>query len=114
MEIATKKQVFLNGRFLTQPITGVQRCAYEIVTALDNLINEEELYKDNYEFKLIYSGDIINPIPLKNIQVLKRGLLKGNLWEQLELPFYTMGKLLVSMCTISCLLKRKQIVFVHG
>ena len=30
----------INGRFLTQPVTGVQRYAREIVTALDQLIQE--------------------------------------------------------------------------
>jgi hypothetical protein len=29
----------INGRFLTQPLSGVQRCAREIVSALDDVIS---------------------------------------------------------------------------
>ena len=114
MEIkSSPKIVYLNGRFLTQPITGVQRTAAEMVKALDELIVSGEIDERQWSFVLIYSGTLLNTLPLKCISLKRRGVLKGNLWEQLELPFYTWGKLLVSMCTISCLLKRKQIVFVH-
>ncbi len=108
-----RTQIFLNGRFLTMPLTGVQRTAYELVTALDQLIEENNIDGQYYEFILIYSGAIINPIQLKHITLLQKGILKGNLWEQLELPVYTTGKLLISMCTIAPLLKRKQMVIVH-
>jgi len=108
-----KKEVFFNGRFLTQAITGVQRTAYELVLAIDNLVEQGMIDKNIYSFKLIYSGKIINQIELKHIKVVKKGFLKGNLWEQLELPFYTRKCLLISMCTISSLFKRNQIVIVH-
>ena len=32
------KQIFINGRFLTQPITGVQRYAIELVKGLDDCL----------------------------------------------------------------------------
>jgi glycosyltransferase involved in cell wall biosynthesis len=108
-----KKRIFLNGRFLTQPITGVQRTAIELVQALDQLIDQRIIDRDNYRFNLIYSGIPVNAIQLKHIKIVKRGIFKGNLWEQLELPFYTAGNLLISMCTVAPLLKRKQFVIVH-
>ena len=37
------KKVIINGRFLTQKITGVQRYAKEIVLELDNLIKKDEI-----------------------------------------------------------------------
>jgi glycosyltransferase involved in cell wall biosynthesis len=108
-----KKIIYLNGRFVTQSITGVQRTAYEIVSALDKLIDKGEIDGEKIEFRLIYSGVIINPIELKHIKLIKKGILKGNLWEQFELPFYTGSNLLISMCTVSTLFKRNQVVFVH-
>lgn len=107
------KTIYLNGRFLTQKITGVQRTAFELVMALDILLDQDIIDKNQYKFHLIYSGEIINPVELKHIKLIKRGLLKGNLWEQFELPFYTLNSLLVSMCTVSTLFKRKQIVIIH-
>src|ERR1700761_7749404 len=113
MEIGKSKHIFLNGRFLTQPITGVQRTAYEMVLAIDKLLNDASILTADFRFTLIYSGQIINPIELRHIKLLNKGFLSGNAWEQVELPFYTAGHLLISMCTISCLFKMKQIVFVH-
>ena len=107
------KTIFINGRFLTKPITGVQRVAYELVKNLDELIAEQVIDGKEYTFYLIYSGEIVNPIQLTHIQIKKRGILKGNLWEQFELPLYTAGSLLLSLCTISTLFKRRQIVMVH-
>ena len=107
------KKIFINGRFLTRPITGVQRVAYELVKNLDELIDQKAIDGNKYKFYLIYSGDVINSIELKHIEVIKKGILKGNLWEQLELPVYTAGNLLLSLCTISTLFKRRQIVMVH-
>ena len=37
------KKIIINGRFLTQKITGVQRYAREIVLELDNLIKKDEI-----------------------------------------------------------------------
>jgi hypothetical protein len=31
----------INGRFLAQRMTGVQRCAYEIVAALDGILSQK-------------------------------------------------------------------------
>ncbi|MXV16699.1 glycosyltransferase family 4 protein [Hufsiella ginkgonis] len=109
----TKTKVFINGRFLNHAITGVQRSAYELVKALDSLIDQGIISNNDFSFILIYPGIIVSPISLKHIIVQKKGWLKGNLWEQLELPLYTAGKLLVSLCSASPLLKRKQIVLIH-
>jgi glycosyltransferase involved in cell wall biosynthesis len=108
-----KKKIFLNGRFLTRPLAGVQRTAFELILALDNLIEQRVVDSGSYAFILIYSGTIINPIELKHIKLQKKGWLTGNLWEQLELPVYTIGNLLISMSSIAPLLKRKQILIVH-
>mgnify|MGYP005978708981 CR=1 FL=1 len=37
------KKIVINGRFLSQQITGVQRVAHELVRELDNLIKEEKI-----------------------------------------------------------------------
>lgn len=77
-----KKIIYINGRFLTQKITGVQRYAIEVVKQLDKL-------KCNYEFiLLIPKKEVIQEIELNNIKVLKIGSLTGHIWEQISLPLY--------------------------
>jgi hypothetical protein len=35
-------KIYINGRFLTQPITGVQRYAHEMLRALDVLLTKKK------------------------------------------------------------------------
>lgn len=106
------KKVYINGRFLTQRITGVQRFALEFVKALDKLIEVNDICL-SFELVIMAPQNIINDIKLKNIKVIPVGRLKGHLWEQLELPFYSIDGFLVNLCNTGPLLKRKQIVTIH-
>lgn len=106
------KKIFINGRFLSQRITGVQRTAYELIRALDLLIEANAIDK-SVEYIIIHPKLEKETIVLRNIRTIEKGRLKGNLWEQFELPFYTRGSMLVSLCMVSTLLKRNQIVIIH-
>lgn len=108
-----KNKVVINGRFLTMPLSGVQRTAYEMVLAIDSLLENNQIDRALHSYTVIYSGEIINSIALKHITLLKKGWLKGNLWEQLELPLYSRRCMLLSMCSISTLFKSRQIVVIH-
>lgn len=72
----------INGRFLTQGITGVQRFAHEIIRELDSIVKPGE-------YKILAPRNIIyKELNYKNIDIEICGNLVGHLWEQLELPFY--------------------------
>lgn len=100
-------KIYLNGRFLTQQTTGVQRFANEIVKELDNL-NLNKL-----EFEILVPRNTNLKIQYKNIKIRKVGYLKGHLWEQIELPFFSNGNLLINFCNLGPGLKRNQIVVIH-
>jgi glycosyltransferase involved in cell wall biosynthesis len=74
--------IVINARFLTQPITGVQRFAIEICKRLN--------FKDlNIQFvapKNIIHKDLANQLNV--LTDLPFSSLKGHLWEQLSLPLY--------------------------
>jgi glycosyltransferase involved in cell wall biosynthesis len=108
-----EKEIIINGRFLTMPLSGIQRVAYELITALDDLLERGEVDAAKFRFVLLHPGKFINSITLKHIHIKKVGALSGNLWEQLELPFYSRNRLLISLCSISPLVKTRQIVMVH-
>ena len=77
-------KIIINGRFLTQNITGVQRVAHEIIKELDKITKEKSL-----EVIILAPRNIIFNNLYENIKVKKVGILKGHLWEQLELPIYS-------------------------
>lgn len=107
------KKVTINGKFLTRPLSGVQRTAYEVVLAIDQLLDNGQIDPKEYEFTVLFADKIVNPIHLKHVRLVKKGILSGNLWEQFELPVYSAGTTLLSMCSISTVFKRNQIVIIH-
>lgn len=96
------KKIVINGRFLSQQITGVQRVAHELVREIDNLVKEE-----NIEVIVLAPKNIIYENLYKNIKIKKVGFLKGHLWEQLELPFYTLKErgILLNLCNTAPIIK---------
>lgn len=104
--------IYINGRFLTQFITGVQRYACEIVKALDKLIETEQNIKKN-KYTIICPKNTTYLLELKNIKLKKVGYLKGHIWEQIELPLYTRDGYLINLCNVAPLIKTNQIVTIH-
>ncbi|HXH22442.1 MAG TPA: glycosyltransferase family 1 protein [Dehalococcoidia bacterium] len=51
--------------------------------------------------------------PLRRIEVRRVGRLRGHLWEQLELPRYARGGLLLSLAQTGPVLMRHQVVTIH-
>ena len=102
----------INGRFLTQRITGVQRYALEMLSAIDDL-----LAKDNsstpLEAELLVPPDAPNHLPtLQTIAIRRVGRLRGHPWEQVELPRFAHG-LALNFCNTFPVALGQQIVVVH-
>ncbi|PAD29767.1 hypothetical protein CHH60_19535 [Paenibacillus sp. 7523-1] len=105
--------IYINARFLTQTVTGVQRYAIELVKEIDKLIDIGEVDGTRYEFRLLSPADVITQLELKHIRHQEVGKLKGHVWEQLELPFYSRGGLLINLCNTGPAFKRNQVVTIH-
>ena len=78
----SKMHFFINGRFLTQPTTGVQRYAREIVDALDRLFDD----MPGVTATVLAPRFDTEPPVWRNVKLQRRGRLKGHVWEQCELP----------------------------
>lgn len=76
----------INGRFLVQDVTGVQRVAIEFTKALDELLSSGEYPGLKVTLWVPLRGRLVTVLPLKSIQIRRAGRLSGHLWEQLELP----------------------------
>jgi glycosyltransferase involved in cell wall biosynthesis len=104
-----KKVVYINGRFLGQKITGVQRYAIELTKALDGMLDKQE-YNNSITFVLLVPPGDFNKLPLSNIKIKQLGCLSGHFWEQFELSIFTFGHLLLNFCNTGPIVKRNQIV----
>lgn len=107
-------KIYINARFLTQSITGVQRYACEVVKALDQLIDSEAINPKQYQFELLAPPqELLHDLGLKHIRLRKVGTLSGHAWEQFDLPRYARQGRLVNLCNTGPLLKRQQVVTIH-
>jgi len=107
----SKSVIFINGRFLSQPVTGVQRYAIELLSALDALLEEPQFIGMHLE--CLAPPETASVPNLRNIRVRKVGYLQGNLWEQLELPILARGKFLFSPANIGPALYPNQALTFH-
>ncbi|PLP56594.1 glycosyltransferase family 1 protein [Mesorhizobium loti] len=102
----------INGRFLSQPTTGVQRYAREIVRSLDALVAERVPLTHGLELRL-HCPPGSSDFPLNSIEYCKIGGTGGHLWEQTKLAASSHGGGLLSLCNTGPLLSRKHIVCIH-
>ena len=101
--------IAVNGRFLTQRITGVQRFASEVTGALDRMAAEGACPPARL---LAPAGADASAFP--HLGVERFGRLRGQAWEQAELPRRARGSVLVSLGNTAPLLAGgRQAVVIH-
>ena len=101
------KKIFVNGKFLSQRITGVQRYARELLLELVKIIGKEQL-------NLVIPCEVKEIPRYNNINVISVGRKKGILWEQIEFPIYVKRHHGVSLnlCNVAPLIS-PDIVCIH-
>ncbi len=107
-----QQKIVINGRFLTQRMVGVQRFAIEVIKVIDGLIESGEYagLKGRVE---ILAPPAARDFPLRHIPVRRCGIGGSYFWEQLVLPFYASGSLLLNFCSLGPVVTRDQIVVIH-
>ncbi|WP_080059047.1 glycosyltransferase family 4 protein [Spirosoma aerolatum] len=99
--------VLINARFLTQPITGVQRFAIELSKALKAI---------DISIRFIAPRNVIHREVASLLEVETIGTYTGHLWEQIELPLLLKQRrnhLLVNLCNTAPVILKNNIVVVH-
>nr|WP_294514450.1 glycosyltransferase family 1 protein [uncultured Rhodopila sp.] len=101
MSFAELQPLYLNGRFLSQQLSGVQRFATEIAAELRRVRGDELTV-------LVPPETRSSMFPVKAV-----GRHTGHLWEQLDLPRGTRDGLLLNLGNTAPLLGRRQVVVIH-
>ncbi|ESZ67744.1 glycosyl transferase [Mesorhizobium sp. L103C119B0] len=102
----------INGRFLAQPTTGVQRYAREIISALDSLLAGRGPLARDLKVELLAPPGAHDLLDLSAINVRTLGSFGGHAWEQAVLPARLGGGLL-SLCNTGPLSVRRHILCIH-
>ncbi|MFP9227673.1 glycosyltransferase family 4 protein [Pectobacterium cacticida] len=99
--------IYINARFLTQKLTGVQRFAEELCLSLKS-IRDDIVFLSPHN---IIRNDVAEKLNVKII-----GKNKGHLWEQYDLPNYMKkngSPLLINLCSTAPINYRNKIVTHH-
>ena len=107
-------RLYINGRFLSQTITGVQRFATEVVAGLDRLALSGGMPIMQI---LAPAGDPASVAPRPNYHcfpVRREGHLTGHAWEQTELPVRVRNGFLLNLGNSApVLVGPSQVVVIH-
>ncbi|WP_415629210.1 glycosyltransferase family 4 protein [Novacetimonas hansenii] len=101
--------IYINGRFMTQPLSGVQRFAIEICHALARVSHAQGRPTP---VLLTPSGHVAEhdapALPRRTV-----GTRHGQVWEQCELPMAARNGILLNLGNTAPLFGRRQIVIIH-
>lgn len=101
------KKFIINGRFLNQRVTGVQRVAIELTKQLDSIVEKGR-------FIIVAPPGAVTNLELYNIETIVIGKKDNFLWSQWILPRYAKknGRHLITFSGLCALLK-PDYFFVH-
>jgi glycosyltransferase involved in cell wall biosynthesis len=90
----SRRTIFINGRFLTQNTTGVQRMGVNLLLALDARLARDP--PDDRWVVLCPAGSSVPPLRFIEASI-SRIALPPHLWQQVVLPLRAIGGLLLSL-----------------
>ena len=99
--------IYINARFLTQKITGVQRFAIEI---------SKEIKKMDVQVKFVSPFKVTHNDIANELGVIPIGSSTSHFWEQVSLPRYLKrigSPLLVNLCNTAPLYYSNKIITIH-
>ncbi len=97
---------FINGRFLTQRPTGVQRYALNVVRAID------QQFKGSADAPVVIAPSAAVDPGLSNLSLVRKGPFTGHAWEQFTLPNHAQG-LLLNLGNTAPAFREAQVVCIH-
>lgn len=105
-------RLVLNGRFLAQVQTGVQRYALETLKAMDAILADEPDALCGVQVELALPDGAPPPL-LRAVRAVHVPGRAGHLWEQFALLRHARGAYLLNFNYSGPLLKRRQMITVH-
>ncbi|WP_299938797.1 glycosyltransferase family 1 protein [uncultured Pelagimonas sp.] len=108
--------IHVNGRFLVQPISGVQRFARELLTALDaRLAADPDLARRWGDVSVWYpeGAPLVAPPSWQVLKIRPLSGPGGHAWEQLSLGRKVGQDPLISLCGAGPIRCRNQVLVIH-
>ncbi len=111
--------IWVNARFLTRKVTGVERVALELLRALaENWLDPTGQVThegQHIHFKILLDQTSTAEIPdyLAGWEIKRVGRFTGHAWEQFDLAFFNPHDQILSLCNTGPIFRRNHILFIH-
>jgi len=105
------RPLYINGRFLSQTITGTQRYSHEVLRQMDSILVAAAGQWPQVEL-LVPPGRFEWP-EYRRIGITAVGAHKGQIWEQTELPYYARGGVLFTPCGGAPIVHPRNVITIH-
>ena len=109
MKVPDKIKIAINGRYLSQPQSGVQRFAGELTRAIAKL----DWQTGQEPVLLTPRTRLALPSEGLGVPVAQCGRLKGQAWEQFDLPRFRESRFLINPGNTAPVFGRHQLVVLH-
>jgi glycosyltransferase involved in cell wall biosynthesis len=103
--------ISVNGRFLSQSITGVQRYAFELLSAIDRLLDSGQI--GPLPVTVFVPNNARDAPSWRSLRVQRVGRFTGQLWEQIDLASHARETLLFTPCGGAPLFHPCQVITIH-
>jgi glycosyltransferase involved in cell wall biosynthesis len=116
--ISAESIIWINARFLTRPVTGVERVAREVISAIvRHHLDADGCWRGAgkaVRFVLLAPRTPQNlSSPWPELRMIQAGAFQGHAWEQWDVPRLTAGRFVLNFCNTAPLFKRRQWTFLH-
>ncbi len=114
--------IWINGRFLSRPVSGVERVASETLSELVRAVGRGggalDIAGVRYNLKFVAPAVADRSTMQRRakdigLEVVFCGRFAGHVWEQFELPLFVGRDWLLNLCNTAPAVKRRQLVFIH-
>ncbi len=107
------RAIFINGRFLTQRLSGVQRFARELVIALDARLRSFDNDGIRRQWVLLVPPGVKDDLGLRNIELRRVGWRGGHLWDQTWFFYAARNGISVSLANSGPVLHPRSLNIIH-
>ncbi|MBP2151677.1 glycosyltransferase family 4 protein [Xanthobacter flavus] len=109
----SQDKLYVNGRFLTQPLSGMQRYAEQLCGALDAQFAADPALAIRYRPEVLVPTGSRREHSWRVLRVREVGQLRSHVWEQTELAFAARDGILVNLIAAGPLLHSRSILALH-
>ncbi|TQX85337.1 MULTISPECIES: glycosyltransferase family 1 protein [unclassified Rhizobium] len=108
--MTTSTNIYINGRFLHRPVTGVERFASELLHAVDDVLGGSPVAT---KWIILTPEQPDGSRGFRNIEIRQTGTRKGHLWEQLDLFRASRTGILINLCNSGPVMHSRQLTVLH-